>query len=40
VLASNGFVEEGVLRSAVVKRGAPHDLRLFARTRRTFDDAA
>ncbi|WP_202844142.1 GNAT family N-acetyltransferase [Luteimonas saliphila] len=31
VLLRNGFVEEGVLRSAVRKRGTVHDLRLFAR---------
>ena len=31
VLLRNGFVEEGVLRSAVRKRGRLHDLRVFAR---------
>ncbi len=40
LLARNGFVEEGVLRRAVVKRGALHDLRLFAITREELDDAA
>lgn len=29
VLEKNGFVEEGVLRSAVLKRGLYHDLRVF-----------
>lgn len=33
VLEKNGFVEEGVLRRAVCKRGAVHDLRMFARLR-------
>ena len=33
VLQKNGFVEEGVLRDAVLKHGRLHDLRLFARTR-------
>lgn len=40
VLEKNGFAEEGVMRCAVVKRGALHDLRLFARTRKDLDDAA
>ena len=40
VLPKNGFAEEGVQRCAVVKRGELHDLRLFARTRRSLDDAA
>lgn len=40
VLSGNGFVEEGVMRCAVVKRGTLHDLRLFARTRERLDDAA
>jgi RimJ/RimL family protein N-acetyltransferase len=40
VLSGNGFVEEGVMRCAVVKRGTLHDLRLFARTRESLDDAA
>ena len=31
VLQNNGFVEEGVMRCAVMKRGQVHDLRLFAR---------
>lgn len=39
VLSRNDFVEEGVMRCAVVKRGTLHDLRLFARTRRSLDDA-
>ena len=33
VLEKNGFVEEGVMRRAVVKHGRVHDLRLFAITR-------
>ena len=33
VLEKNGFVEEGVLRRAVLKRGQLHDLRMFARLR-------
>lgn len=33
VLEKNGFVEEGVMRRAVVKNGCAHDLRLFARLR-------
>ena len=32
VLEKNGFVEEGVLRRAVRKRGQIHDLRVFGRT--------
>jgi RimJ/RimL family protein N-acetyltransferase len=31
VLLRNGFTEEGLLRSAVLKHGQVHDLRLFAR---------
>lgn len=31
VLEKNGFVEEGLMRAAVVKDGRVHDLRLFAR---------
>ncbi len=31
VLEKNGFVEEGVMRRAVLKHGQVHDLRLFAR---------
>lgn len=31
VLEKNGFVEEGVLRAAVLKRGCWHDLRVFGR---------
>ncbi len=37
VLQANGFIEEGVMRSAVVKAGKVHDLRLFARTRAAID---
>ena len=33
VLLHNGFVEEGTMRRAVVKDGAPLDLRLFSRVR-------
>lgn len=33
VLQKNGFVEEGVMRHALLKYGQVHDLRLFARTR-------
>ena len=40
VLSRNDFVEEGVMRCAVVKRDTLHDLRLFARTRKDLDDAA
>lgn len=35
VLQKNGFVQEGVLRRAVRKDGAVHDLLLFARIRET-----
>lgn len=35
VLEKNGFVEEGVLRAAVLKRGQVHDLRVFGRVDRT-----
>ena len=31
VLMRNGFAQEGVLRSAVIKRGRVHDLHVFAR---------
>jgi RimJ/RimL family protein N-acetyltransferase len=37
VLLRNGFVEEGIQRCAVIKRGQLHDLRVFARTRRSLD---
>lgn len=37
VLQKNGFVEEGVMRDAVLKHGRLHDLRLFARTRERVD---
>jgi RimJ/RimL family protein N-acetyltransferase len=40
VLSRNAFAEEGVMRCAVVKHGTLHDLRLFARTQRSLDDAA
>ena len=33
VLQKNGFVEEGVMRRAVLKYGTVHDLRLFAKIR-------
>src|SRR3546814_1506155 len=39
VLLANGFVEEGMQRHAVFKRGRLHDLRTFARTRDTLHDA-
>lgn len=35
VLLKNGFQEEGVQRAAVIKRGVLHDLRLFAKVRRS-----
>lgn len=38
VLQNNGFVEEGVQRAAVFKRGQLHDLRVFARVRASFDE--
>ncbi|MEO6102641.1 MAG: GNAT family N-acetyltransferase [Pseudoxanthomonas sp.] len=38
VLRRNGFMEEGVLRAAVLKRGVLHDLRMFAKVRRSLDD--
>jgi RimJ/RimL family protein N-acetyltransferase len=38
VLRRNGFMEEGVLRAAVFKRGVLHDLRMFAKVRRSLDD--
>ena len=38
VLQNNGFVEEGVQRAAVFKRGVLHDLRLFALVRRSLHD--
>ena len=38
VLRRNGFMEEGVQRAAVFKRGVLHDLRLFAKVRRSLDD--
>ncbi len=40
VLEKNGFVEEGVQRNAVFKRGRVHDLRVFAKTRDVLDDGA
>ena len=39
VLLKNGFNEEGVARCAFVKNGQPHDLRVFARVRRSLCDA-
>ena len=39
VLQKNGFEEEGAQRSAVVKFGELHDLRVFAKVRRSLDDA-
>ena len=38
VLRKNGFMEEGVLRAAVFKRGVLHDLRMFAKVHRSLDD--
>ncbi|MET0755242.1 MAG: GNAT family protein [Pseudoxanthomonas sp.] len=38
VLQKNRFIEEGVQRAAVFKRGVLHDLRLFARVRRSLHD--
>ena len=38
VLRRNGFLEEGVQRAAVCKRGVLHDLRMFAKVRRSLDD--
>lgn len=38
VLRRNGFMEEGVQRAAVFKRGVLHDLRMFAKVRRSLDD--
>lgn len=40
VLLNNGFVEEGLQRCAVLKRGRLHDLRVFALTRTSLDDDA
>ncbi|MEH6420921.1 GNAT family N-acetyltransferase [Pseudomonas sp. CGJS7] len=39
VLAKNGFIEEGVQQCAVVKRGQVHDLRVFAKVRRSLNNA-
>jgi RimJ/RimL family protein N-acetyltransferase len=39
VLSKNGFVEEGLLRTAIFKCGRLHDLRLFARVRNVLDHA-
>lgn len=39
VLQKCGFDEEGVQRCAVIKHGRVHDLRMFAKTRRSLDDA-
>lgn len=38
VLLKNGFDEEGTLRSAIVKHGQAHDLRVFARVRALIPD--
>lgn len=38
VLQNNGFVEEGLQRAAVFKRGQLHDLRVFARVRVSLAD--
>lgn len=38
VLQKNRFIEEGVQRAAVFKHGVLHDLRLFARVRRSLHD--
>ncbi len=38
VLQKNGFTEEGIQRAAVFKRGVLHDLRLFAKVRRSLHD--
>ncbi|MGH8082513.1 MAG: GNAT family N-acetyltransferase [Lysobacter sp.] len=39
VLLKNGFTQEGTQRCAVVKRGKLHDLHVFAKVRRSLDDA-
>jgi len=39
VLLKNGFEEEGVQRCAVYKHGRVHDLRVFAKVRRSLQDA-
>lgn len=39
VLLKNGFEEEGAQRCAVFKHGQVHDLRVFAKVRRSLDDA-
>ncbi|MEI2433386.1 GNAT family protein [Lysobacter yananisis] len=39
VLLKNGFEEEGVQRCAVYKHGHVHDLRVFAKARRSLQDA-
>jgi len=39
VLLKNDFTEEGAQRCAVVKRGQLHDLRVFAKVRRSLNDA-
>lgn len=38
VLSKNGFIEEGVQRNAIFKRGRLHDLRVFAKIRDALDD--
>ncbi|MGO4263494.1 GNAT family N-acetyltransferase [Lysobacter sp. TAB13] len=39
VLLKNGFTEEGAQRCAVFKHGQVHDLRVFAKVRRSLNDA-
>lgn len=39
VLRKNGFEQEGVLRGAIWKFDQPHDLRVFAKVRRSLSDA-
>jgi RimJ/RimL family protein N-acetyltransferase len=38
VLQKNGFIEEGIQRAAVFKRGVLHDLRVFAKVRRNLGE--
>lgn len=40
VLEKAGYEREGTLRCAVVKRGVLHDVHVYARVRRSLDDAA
>ncbi|MBU8976786.1 MULTISPECIES: GNAT family protein [unclassified Lysobacter] len=39
VLLKNGFAEEGLARCALLKNGEPHDMRVFAKVRRSLSDA-